>query len=294
MTVPSVWLGVGDLVVSPDYQMRQKLSKATVDEYAELIIAAESPWPFSTPCTVYRVKDDLILVDGFHRVAAIGQAGEDQIEAVVIEGSKTDALKAALSANITHGLRRSNDDKRRAVTVALADSTLSKWSDRKLADLCGVGHPFVASIRSEVESDSTSEPEKRTGPDAIVNGVRIGADGKKYPSSKASQVTQREKVIAAVVASEGESDREIARIVGCSDKTVASVRRELESEHSTVAVVDPDDEPEGDEEKRDLIDMFIDMKQLIRNAMHEFPLEQRKIIWQQVVEQLGTEDILKW
>lgn len=239
----TVWLGVGDITVSHDYQMREKLSKSTVDEYAELILTAQSIWPFATPCTVYRVKDELILVDGFHRVAAVTQAGEDQIEATVIDGSKTDALKAALSANITHGLRRSNDDKRRAVTIALADAGLAKWSDSKLAQLCGVSHPFVGQVRGELVTVTDSPPEKRTGPDAIVNGVRIGSDGKQYPGTKASQFSQREKIIAAVVAEEDKSDREIAKLIGCDHKTVGSVRRELAAESAPAE----DDHEETDE-----------------------------------------------
>lgn len=291
MSAPAtVWLGVSEVTVSHDFQMRQKLSKSTVDEYAELILTAQSLWPFASPCTVYRVKDELILVDGFHRVAAVTQAGEDQIEAVVIDGSKTDALKAALSANITHGLRRSNDDKRRAVTIALADSGLAKWSDSKLAQLCGVSHPFVGQVRAELVTVTGSAQQK----DCIRNGVHIGSDGKSRPANKASQITQREKIVAAVVACEGSSDREIAKMIGCDGKTVASVRRELESSSVAVAESDPDEDMCDEDEPVDLLDMFVAIQQEIRILMAQIPISDRQSMWRQVVEKLNSEDVLAW
>ena len=48
------------------------------------------------------------------------------------------------------------------------------------------------------------------------------------------------------------------------------------------------------EPARDLIDMFVDMKQLIREAMHEVPESQRANMWVQIVEQLSKEDVSKW
>lgn len=295
-TAKAVWIGINDVTISNDFQMRQRLSSSTVDEYAELIADADIPWPFDKPCKVYRVNDELILVDGFHRVAAVVQSGEDQIFALIINGSKTDALKAALSANITHGLRRSNDDKRRAVTIALADATLSKWSDRKLAELCGVSDMFVGKQRGELQTVCSSPPENRNGPDKIVNGVRIGADGKQRPSDKASQITQRQKIVAAVMATDGASNREIAKMVGCDHKTVASVRREIDKEHPEAGIAVFDDEPECDEyeEGVDLLDVFVAIKQEIRLLFAQVPLSDRESMWRQVVENLNGEDVATW
>ena len=43
-----------------------------------------------------------------------------------------------------------------------------------------------------------------------------------------------------------------------------------------------------------MLDMFEDMKQLIRDAMHEFPSGHRQLIWKQLFEQLNEEDIEQW
>lgn len=301
-TAPS-WVGIDKIVVLPEYQMREKLSASTVTEYTELIQANGSKWPFSTPCSIVRVKNELILTDGFHRVAAMRKAEEDQICVVITDGTKTDALKAALSANISHGLRRSNADKRRAVEMALSDSTLSKWSDRKIAELCGVSDPFVGQIRGELQTVSSSPPQEAA--------KSTSADGANRPATKADAEMQRQKIVAAIVANEGESDRKIAELVGCDHKTVGKVRREMEPEAEDDATEDDDsasDSGENDdtdenseeeespvvEERRDLLDMFEDMKQLIRDAMHEFPVNQRSKIWPQLIEQLSQEDIEQW
>jgi len=54
---------------------------------------------------------------------------------------------------------------------------VSDLSDRALAELCGVGHPFVAKVRAtQVELDSTSTP----APEAPK--TRKGKDGKEYPA----------------------------------------------------------------------------------------------------------------
>lgn len=75
---------------------------------------------------------------------------------------RQDALKHALAANIQHGQRRTNADKRRCVEVALVE--FSTLSSRAIAELCGVSHRFVDGIRPQVATVATS--------------TRIGRDGK--------------------------------------------------------------------------------------------------------------------
>lgn len=174
------WVGISDLVIASDFQMRAKLSSDVVNEYVELINDSDDAWAFNAPCSAVRVDDQLILVDGFHRVAAMEKAGQDQVSVRITKGTKTDALKAALSANITHGLRRSNADKRRAVEMALQDATLQKLSDRKLAELCGVHRDLIGRVRAEVSESDTSAPE----------ACRVGADGVLQPATKEDAAMQ--------------------------------------------------------------------------------------------------------
>ena len=75
-------------------------------------------------------------------------AGEEEISADIRPGTQRDARLFAVGANQTHGLRRSNEDKRRAVLVLLKDEEWCTWSDREIAKRCGVTHPFVAKLRA--------------------------------------------------------------------------------------------------------------------------------------------------
>jgi hypothetical protein len=51
-------------------------------------------------------------------------------------GTRRDALLYALSANAGHGHRRTNEDKRRAVDIMLADPEWSQLTDQAIADAC--------------------------------------------------------------------------------------------------------------------------------------------------------------
>jgi hypothetical protein len=105
---------------------------------------------------VCRVNNELWLVDGFHRFEAAKQCGFDTIDTEVFVGTRSDALRASLEANHTHGLRRSNADKRVAAELAVRE--FSDLSDRGIAEMCGVSHELVGSIKRQLsKSDSCSE-----------------------------------------------------------------------------------------------------------------------------------------
>jgi hypothetical protein len=57
--------------------------------------------------------------DGFHRVMAARRIGGEWLMANVVPGTRGDARWRALAANATHGLRRTNADKRRVLVLAL-------------------------------------------------------------------------------------------------------------------------------------------------------------------------------
>jgi hypothetical protein len=90
------------------------------------------------------------LADGFHRLAAAKHVGRDRIKVDIRKGRKQDAFMHSLKANAEHGLRRTNEDKRHAVELLLDDFEYSDASDREIAQLCAVTHPFVAKIRADL------------------------------------------------------------------------------------------------------------------------------------------------
>lgn len=127
-------------------QPRSGLDEAVVADYAEALKdGAEFP-----PVDVFHDGTDFWLADGFHRYFAFKKAKQDSIPATVRDGTKRDAVLFAVSANSAHGLRRSNEDKRKAVSTLLADPEWGQWSDRKIASVCRVGRSLVAEVRASL------------------------------------------------------------------------------------------------------------------------------------------------
>lgn len=138
-------------------QPRERINMEVVADYAEAVkVGIEFP-----PVVVFFDGAEHWLADGFHRYHAHKQAGKASILADVREGTLLDAKLLAVGANSGHGLRRTNEDKRRAVQMVLDEPAWSHWSDRDIAEACGVSAPFVAGIRRPPKKQATtcgSEP----------------------------------------------------------------------------------------------------------------------------------------
>lgn len=102
------------------------------------------------PVIVYFDGADHWLGDGYHRVEAARKIKRTTITAEVREGTQRDALLLGIGANATHGLRRTQADKRRAVKRLLGDAEWSKWSDRQIAKVAKVDHKTVGKARREL------------------------------------------------------------------------------------------------------------------------------------------------
>lgn len=156
-------------------QPRVETNEATIAEYAEFIrFGGDLP-----PVIVFDDGAEIWLADGFHRFHAHRKAGAMEIACDVRQGTKRDAILYSVGANAAHGLRRSNEDKRKAVKTLLGDAEWSAWSDNAIAKACGVSQPFVSSLRP-VTSNVISErpPEKtfttRHGTQAVMSTANIG------------------------------------------------------------------------------------------------------------------------
>jgi hypothetical protein len=169
-------LSLADIRTDGGTQMRAGLHEETVREYLEVIqnLPSGAGWPFP-PVVVFHDGEAYWMGDGFHRVEAARRylAQEQQetqnlaalrrIPADVRAGARRDAILYAAGANATHGLRRTNADKRRAVEVLLRDEEWGQWSDREIARRCQVSPDTVGRIRNEIQfslSESDSEKQK--------------------------------------------------------------------------------------------------------------------------------------
>lgn len=153
------------------------INKKTLVGYVE---AARNGAEFP-PIVVFRDQDGKHwLADGHHRLAVAEAIHEGEIKARVHEGGREQALLYAASSNDSHGLRRTNADKRRAVELVLKACS-SDWSDRRVAEACGVSHPFIARVRVETVTSSGQKA-----------GYAEGADGKIRAAKPASFDLDRE------------------------------------------------------------------------------------------------------
>lgn len=161
-------------------QMRAALSQEKIDEYAADMKTGE----MFEPIDVYHDGSSYWLADGFHRVYAAKQAKITKIAARVHSGTQRQALLHAVGANSRHGLPRTNADKRKAVESLLKDEQWGKWSDREIANRCGVSQPFVGKIRVELTDNGYQLPTSRTGADGKTR--RAPEKTKKATAGKAA------------------------------------------------------------------------------------------------------------
>ena len=131
------------------------------------------------PVDVFHDGTDYWLADGFHRYHAHSRAGYGHIDAKVHQGTQADAQWFSFGANRAHdaaGLRRTNDDKRRAVLAALAHPKAEAMSNRLIAEHVGVSEATVRGYRAAMESTAqNAQSTPRTGRDGrTIDTSNIG------------------------------------------------------------------------------------------------------------------------
>ena len=131
-------------------QPRAYLNELVISEYREAM-ANGVDFP---PVVVFYDGSHYWLADGFHRFFAAKKYGTLTLPADVRQGMRREAILYAAGANATHGLRRTNADKRRAVRRLLDDEEWQGWSDREIARQCGVTHSFVGKLRKTLLAKS--------------------------------------------------------------------------------------------------------------------------------------------
>lgn len=157
--------------IDGDTQPREAVDQAAVDEYAE---ALEGDGQLPPGEATFDGKH-YWLWDGFHRFLAHQKAGRPDMLVNVGQGTLEDARWRCLSANRTHGLRRTNADKRAAVVRALSHPKGQGMSDRAIAEHCGVSHNFVGEVRRSLSLDDSGTPAERVGRDGrTTNTTNIG------------------------------------------------------------------------------------------------------------------------
>lgn len=151
------------------------------------------------------------VIDGAHRVLAARRLGRCRIAATVFEGTAEEAVVEAVRLNVVHGKPLTLRERECAATRFL--SSHPEWSDRRLAEICGLSAKTIARIRGQIVA----------GP---REGSRVGKDGRARPTDPGSV---RRRVAELLGSAPESSARKIASAAGTSQATVRDVRRRLES-----------------------------------------------------------------
>lgn len=174
------YLKLSDIERKTEMQPRTAINMSVVEDYTD-DMKAGAKFP---PLTVFHVGEEYVLVDGFHRSLAAQNAGLKKIHCEVLEGSMRDAILYASGSNASHGFRRTNEDKRRAVERLLSDPEWVQWSDNKIAEICKVSNHFVGKCRNHTMNIPSMNPQPptdertfihhKTGMPSTMNTENIG------------------------------------------------------------------------------------------------------------------------
>lgn len=154
-------------------QPRAHINMTTVAEYAE-DMAREAAFP---PVVVFFDGSAYWLADGFHRYHAALSLGLATLDADVRRGTLAEAQWYSYSVNQSHGLRRTNEDKRRAVEAALQHPYAASKSLRDIANHCGVHWTTVENYRNASVENLQINNERtvtRAGTTYTMNTANIG------------------------------------------------------------------------------------------------------------------------
>jgi hypothetical protein len=238
-------ISISNIRIDGGTQNRVQLNEETVAEYSDAITdGAKFP-----PVTVFFDGSDYWLADGFHRYHAHRKIGALDIDADLREGTKRDAILHSVGVNASHGLRRTNADKRKAVETLLNDEEWSKWSEREIARACQVSHTFVAKLKNvtgNVASDETCKPTyiNKHGQSAQMDVSRIGKSQQaKVIPIKPSQDADIESEIMGdfdPVSELEEAHKEIDRLQAqikamCKDDLAKQIQKEVETRQGVEA-----------------------------------------------------------
>lgn len=210
-------LAIAKIKMDGGTQSRAQLSQQTIDDYAA-VIGEGASFP---PVVVFHDGSDYWLADGFHRVRAAQVAGKAKIAADIRQGTRRDAILYSVGANESHGLRRTREDKHRAVLTLLDDAEWSAKPERWIAETAHVSHTFVQNVRAKHLATLPDKPSEREvtrggttytmqtaaiGKSAGAQTEEIttqpvepqGVEGGAEPVSSTEEITRQENLRAAI------------------------------------------------------------------------------------------------
>ncbi|WP_114973388.1 hypothetical protein [Rhodoferax ferrireducens] len=174
---------------------------------------------------------DYWLADGFHRLHAMLTLGKASAAVMVFNGTLRDAILHSLAVNNDHGLRKSNEDKRKSVQTMLDDAEWSKLSDREIAKHCGCTHPLVGAMRNpkpatQAPAAAPSGSSSTSTPDLGAQKLGTAGSSTTAAAKPAPAKTQAQEQ-AEQNAMDAHGDLDPIEMLEAAEKQVATLQQEL-------------------------------------------------------------------
>jgi hypothetical protein len=189
--------------------------------YLDAIVELRGTWePLS-------VTQDLQVIDGHYRLLAARRLAYTSVECVIFIGDDCDAFVEGVRQNTCHGLPLTLPERKNAAIRILAFR--DGWSDRRIAELCGLAHDTVGRLRRERACQS--------GGPRHLDSQRDGNRSSRHTRESDA----RARIAQAIKETPSASLRQLARATGSSHETVRAVRRRLQSAPERTADLSPGD-----------------------------------------------------
>jgi hypothetical protein len=163
-------VNLNDIRIDGGTQSRSVIDQALVYQYIECMKEGDEFPPIET------MFDGVVhwLVDGFHRYHAYKLMGIKQTTVTYKPGTQQEAQVRSFGVNGTHGKQRTIEDKRNAVLAAFEHPLTKDKSDREIARICSVSHPFVAGVRNPEKKEKRAKEKKAAEPSGNVTTEPTG------------------------------------------------------------------------------------------------------------------------
>ncbi|WNN92272.1 ParB N-terminal domain-containing protein [Gloeocapsopsis dulcis] len=246
-------------------QPRAELNSDLIDEYAKAMTeGAKFP-----PVTVFYDQLSYWLADGFHRFEAAKKIGSQIIDADIQQGIYRDAILYSVGANATHGLRRSNADKRKAVLKLLSDPEWCQWSNSEIAKQCGVGEWLVRKLKEELSSCNTKIDQTYARKSGIDENTLRKVQQSLVTQTQERTAQRQGKTYTINTANIGSSSRGSKKVVS----TEKSVPTEVAETNLTQVVSIP---PPSALSLKERPDKHVEERQIMTDSLREVDVEEHE------------------
>lgn len=135
-------LKLSQIEVDETFLPRDEYKKEEVEHYAECLKNGD----ILPPIVVFKKDSRFILASGYLRFEAYKLIEAIEIDVIVKEGSDHERIAESIESNSKHGLRLTNDEKRKCIKYFLSHPETQSWSNNSIGKKCGTSHHLVGTL----------------------------------------------------------------------------------------------------------------------------------------------------